>query len=207
MPGFRRHGMTGRRFGWFLDPEESADDIAFRVRHTRGVEPTTDGWVFQHIVEPTMGLMVGSWRQAFGERLSLRSDEARLDLSAERFRLQEKRAAGERDADTLIDLDPETVSPDNWKWCYKWQNGGGDWDTWRVTDDNSSQLTDRINVAACIDGQLRQLERVALRFDTATADPKGRARQANLWLYYDAPGSDGGVSEEGYVSLADTGQL
>ncbi len=188
MPGFRRHGMTGRRFGWFLDPEESADDIAFRVRHTRGVEPTADGWVFQHIVEPTMGLLVGSWRQALGERLSLRSDEARLDLSAERIRLRDKRAAGERDADTLIDLDPEIVELDavSSVMCLKGVAPDPGWATWRDAAESLSRLSGQLEVYAYYFSGIPWwgMGRASIGFDTLAADPKGRALQATLNLYY-----------------------
>ncbi len=179
--------ITNRHFGPVIQPKLlTRKTLAWSVTHSPGVNIVRDGWQFASVRGVQIGLFMTGWKDRFENRVTWTADTIELNLSGVQ--------------DDVLNLDPETVSVSNFKWCYNRQVAEPNWNNWRTVLNSSSQGVDRIAVASGEEVDLFQLERTALRFDTTAVDPTGSATTAVLHMYYNFGNSDGGYSDECHVS-------
>ncbi len=113
-----RSVVSNTHFGDILTPDSGYDSVVeYDVAYSSRVSHTASGWQFADITDVPLGLFLNDWRGRFGDRVSIRSDRASVDLTG---------IAG--DAFGQINLDPETVGISDHA-----SSGNGQDTTWPAT--------------------------------------------------------------------------
>lgn len=159
--------VSKTHFGDVLTPDSGYDGVVeYDIAYSSRVSPTPSGWQFIDITDVPLGVFLSDWRSHFGDRVSIRSDRASVDLTGVKA-----------DAFGQINLDPETVEVSEHA-----SSGNGQETTWpeilagtpdlHIMDDMIVGVqAPATNTFLCVRG--------ASRFDTSAYQ---RVLQAHLWF-------------------------